>query len=384
MPGAASPLIAFLFLGGPHQVFHLAPVAAALARRRPDLRVACFFPDAETGDALRAVDAGLELIQVDPPRWASAVAHLTRRHAFTKIPWLARILPQIRDAAAIVTPERTSAFLRHLGVSKPLFIHFRHGAGDRAPKSEKRLRAFDLVVVPGDKDLKRALDAGHLPRERLAVGGYVKLDFLANAPPPPAAFDNRRPVVLYNPHFDTTYSSWPVARVIIAAFAAQKRYNLIVAPHLRLGRDMSAAERAEWRALAVPGRILVDLDSPRLIDMSHVRAADVYLGDMSSQLYEYLSQPRPAVFVNNHGANWGDDQRYAGWHLGEVIDDTGEVIAAIDQAVAAHPEIIARQRAAVAAAFGPYAGASERGAAIVAEAVERRTGLAPAGSPMLT
>ncbi len=377
MPGSAPRKLAFLFIGGPHQVFHLAPVAAALARERPSWRITCYVPDRATAAALHRVDTGLDVVRVEIPRWADWIARRARRHAFIKIPWLARIAPLVRDAAAIVTPERTSAFLRHLGVSKPMFIHFRHGAGDRAPRSEKRLRAFDLVVVPGEKDLQRALAARYLPPDRLAVGGYVKLDYLANAAPSPRPFDGDRETVIYNPHFDAGQSSWPVAREVIAAFAAHHRYNLIVAPHLRLGRDMGVAEREDWQALAVPGRIVVDLDSPRLIDMSYIRAADSYLGDMSSQLYEFLSQPRPVAFLNAHRVRWQDDPRYAGWRLGEVADDPAGVIAAIDRAVAGHGGRIDAQRKAVATAFGPYQGSSARGAAIVAEAVERRTGLAP-------
>jgi hypothetical protein len=40
--------------------------------------------------------------------------------------------------------------------------------------------------------------------------------------------------------------------------------------------------------MAVPGRVLVDTGSPQMIDMSHVAVADLYLGDVSSQVYEFL------------------------------------------------------------------------------------------------
>src|SRR3546814_6822845 len=58
-------------------------------------------------------------------------------------------------------------------------IHFRHGAGDRAPRSEHRLKSFDLIVVPGEKDIDRAIRQQNIEPERLRQCGYVKLDYLA-------------------------------------------------------------------------------------------------------------------------------------------------------------------------------------------------------------
>lgn len=382
----AAPKLAFLFIGGPHQVFHLAPVAVELSRLLPAARIECVYPDEATGDALRQVCASLDcsslvIRRVAVPRWADWVARMSHRHAVTKLPLLLKLARELDDSAAVVTPERTSAFLRWFGVHHPLLIHFRHGAGDRAPKSETRLKAFDLVVVPGDKDLKRAIEVQRLAPARLRESGYIKLDYLARlAGSPPRLFADDRPTVIYNPHFDAARSSWPQARVVVAMFATQDRYNLVVAPHIRLSQDMTTAERSEWRALAVPDRIIVDLNSPRLLDMTYIRGADVYLGDVSSQLYEFLSTPRPVAFLNTHGVAWADDPRYAGWHLGEVANHPDDVLAAIDRARGNHARKIERQRAAVAAAFGNYIGASGRGAAIVAEAA----GLAPVATAMLT
>src|SRR3546814_4838208 len=73
--------------------------------------------------------------------------------------------------------------LRLMGLSRTLFIHFRHGAGDRAPRSEKRLKAFDLIVEPGIKDVRRAIAVQHIDPARLRSCGYVKLDFIARRGP---------------------------------------------------------------------------------------------------------------------------------------------------------------------------------------------------------
>ncbi|MDX3910494.1 MAG: hypothetical protein QHC67_11815 [Sphingobium sp.] len=370
------PRLAFLFIGGMHQVLHLAPVAAEISRTRPDIAVQCFCADPDTYAMLGAVKAGmnadsLRLTKLTTPRLVIFLARLIHRRSAVKGPILAAIRWRTKGAAAIVTPERTSTALRWMGWRGPL-IHFRHGAGDRAPASEKRMGAFDLIVVPGQKDVERAIAIGISP-ERLRIGGYVKLDYIAlKGPPSDHLFTNRRPVILYNPHFDRTLSSFDVAREVIGKFAEQERYNLIFAPHVRATEDMSSAERAEWQAMEIPGRILVDLGSPRLCDMTYTQAADLYLGDVSSQLYEFLVRPRPAVFINTHDVVWEGNSRYAGWQLGEVVRKPVEILDAIDRAFRNEPAQILRQQEAVAFAFGDYRGAIGRAAAIVTDVLDAK------------
>lgn len=372
------PEVAFLFIGGVHHVFHLAPVATELSRLYPELDVLCLYSDADTGAALAQVreDDGaerLDLVRIEPPGISVAAARLLRRSSMTKLPLLYRLSSRLAKARAIVTAERTSAALRRLGLPSTLLITFRHGAGDRAPKSEKRLKAFDLIVVPGEKDVRRAVDAHCIDPTRVRTAGYVKLDYLSHrAAGRRRLFDDDRPVVFYNPHFDPAISSWPQAADVIRLFAAQDRYNLVVAPHIRLSRDMKEQTRRQWQALS--GRhVIVDMDSPNLVDMTYVRSADIYLGDMSSQLYEFLIDPRPAAFFNAHKVDWRPNPRYAGWHLGEVADHVQAIVPTIDRAVAGHLDVASRQRSAVREAFGDYEGAARRGAEIVAEAVLGRS-----------
>lgn len=362
--------LAFLFIGGVHHVLHLAPVAAEISRRRPDLSVHCVCSEEATAKAVEAVAASRPCnLKVTRMRtsWLSRLAMaVTGRKSAGKGPLLAAIRWRFRKARAIVVPERTSANLRRLGWRKPL-LHFRHGAGDRAPASESRLHAFDLIVVPGEKDIERAVSLG-VQRSRLRAAGYVKLDYLdAGQPGREPLFDNGRPTVFYNPHFDARISSIGMAREVIECFRKQERYNLVFAPHVRAVEDLSAAEKAGLEALAVPGRVIVDLGSPALFNMRYVLAADLYLGDMSSQLYEFLARPRPVAFINAHGVAWRDNARYAGWHLGEVASGTADLMDAIDRAFAGHAGKVSRQKEAVAFAFGDYHGATGRAADIVLE-----------------
>jgi hypothetical protein len=372
--GAPRASVAFLFIGGPHQVFHTAPVAAALSRDG-DVRVDCLYADPDSGALIERVidqtDADdLRVMPLERPWLADALASLSGKASASKLPLLAANRRRLSGYDAIVVPERTSAALKRMGVTRPQLIHFRHGAGDRAPESEARLRQFDLVVVPGDKDLRRALSHG-VPPQRLALGGYVKLELLAQARAPGRLFANDRPTVLYNPHFERALSSWDgLGRAVIDAFARQDRYNLVVAPHIRLFEDAGDAERAGIEALAVPGRIRIDLGSEASVDMTYTRAADIYLGDVSSQVYEFLARPRPCVFLDAHGADWRTNARYASWHLGEVTGSAGDILAAVDRAVAAQPGRLSRQRRALRDAFGDsIAGAARRSADRVRQAI---------------
>lgn len=357
--------LAFLFIGGEHQVLHLAPVAAEVSLRRPDLKVRCICADARTTAALHEVASvmnagGMNITQLALPWVSTLAARLTGIRTAVKGPLLAKIRWLVRDAQAIIVPERTSAALRLLGWRRPL-LHFRHGAGDRAPASESRLGVFDAIFVAGEKDIERAVAQG-VDRGRLTAVGYLKLDYLRRRPSGKSLFDNDRPIVFYNPHFDTSTSSINIARDIIFRLREQRRYNLVFAPHIRTFENLAPVARLEWMKLSIPGRIIVDLDSLRLFDMTYVQAAHLYLGDMSSQLYEFLTIPRPAVFLNAHSVEWRDDPRYAGWRLGEVASGADDVLDAIDRAFKRHSDVIARQVAAVIFAFGHYDGAIERAA----------------------
>jgi hypothetical protein len=145
-----------------------------------------------------------------------------------------------------------------------------------------------------------------------------------------------------------------------------------VAPHIRLFHDASRKARETVLAWSVPGKILIDLDSDRLVDMTYTSQADVYLGDVSSQVYEFLAQPRPCVFLNAHDVSWQQDPSYRFWTLGEVVADPALLLAAIDRSFAEHPRFAEAQRIAlVDSVGGDPANAAARGAAALAGFLER-------------
>jgi CDP-glycerol glycerophosphotransferase (TagB/SpsB family) len=78
--------------------------------------------------------------------------------------------------------------------------------------------------------------------------------------------------------------------------------------------------------------------------MRYTLAADIYAGDVSSQVYEFLVEAKPCVFLNAHGANWRESRDYPMWRLGQVADTPEQAIDLIRSAVVDHPRFVELQR----------------------------------------
>jgi hypothetical protein len=346
--------VAFPLIGGPHQVFHTAPVAAALAGLDPDCEVTILASDDHVlrvaQYAVRQFDpAPISFELMKRSSLGDRLATLTNRSALAKRPLLSQNKRRLGTFDALVVPECTSVGLRQMGVTKPQFICLPHGAGDRAVSFETRFRQFDLVLVAGRKTADRMIGGG-VAADRIQIVGYPKTELIQRIGIKLRLFRNDRPTVLYNPHFRASLSSLGRARQVVSAFAARSDFNLIVAPHVRSFEDCSGRELREWASLETPDQILVDLGSDRLIDMAYTEVAHIYLGDVSSQVYEFLQRPRPCVFLNAHGVKWGGNPDYAFWSLGEVT--TPDLVwGATSRAQAEHGKYLDRQVRAVNATF---------------------------------
>ncbi len=132
---------------------------------------------------------------------------------------------------------------------------------------------------------------------------------------------------------------------VMEAFAASDRYNLVFAPHVMMFarpwtvtisppaiRRMRKPD-ARWRRAP---NMLVDLGSAASTDMSYTNLADVYIGDVSSQVYEFLYRPRPCLHLNAHGVSWQGDPDYAHWQAGPVAGPGDDIVAAVDRAIETH------------------------------------------------
>ncbi|MEG3151520.1 hypothetical protein U1769_16635 [Sphingomonas sp. ZT3P38] len=366
-----------------HQVAHALPTALAMTQAYPQAEIVV----ATTNDVLTAevkrlcdrLNVAVPLVQLGlrRPLTKALAATLEWGVPVTKIGIYRDNLDFFRSLDALVVAEKTSLLLKtRYGLDDLKIIHTRHGAGDRAIGFNRHSAQFDHVLVSGTKIRQRLIREAGVAPERMSLIGYPKFDLMPDPAPRLPFQDNGKPTVLYNPHPSPHLSSWYAqGRAVLEHFLRDDRYNLIFAPHVMLFHrrfvvtiDKFRIDRAgviDQRFRDAPN-ILVDLGSAASTDMTYTAAADIYLGDVSSQVYEFLYRPRPCLFLDAHATRWAGDANYAHWQAGEVVTDTDGLGAALDRAVAQHDLYRPVQRALFQRSFELTA---ERSAVRAARAV---------------
>jgi hypothetical protein len=328
--------IAFLAIAEAHQLYHWLPAALALSKR-PDVRVSILSPSEAMLDLIASYDPArrLTFVPLRRPPLSPRVDTLFQQPS--RLATLLFNLPQIARFPTLVTTEISSAWLRWIPGFRPRMILIKHGAGDREGGYKQRHSAFDLTLVAGEKDRRRLIERHLCPPEAVAIGGYAKFELMA---PPQRFFPDDKPVLLYNPHFDPGLSSWVRhGPRILAALETLTGWNVIIAPHAKLAQQVPPI------VTSAP-HIRVDMGSRHSIDMSYTASADAYLGDVSSQVYEYLLRPRPCFFLNLDHLD-ASDEAFAHWRLGQVIEDLALLPQALARAKALQPAYEPAQEAAM-------------------------------------
>lgn len=374
-----------------HQIAHSLPIALALCQRDGPEEIVVVTTNSRLSHEVRrlggpAIGTRITLAELD---LRAGTAVLDR--AFGKVIPLRKIMIY-RDNIAffrsldwLVVAEKTSLLLKtRLGLTELSMIHTRHGAGDRAIGFDRASAGFDHVLCSGPKIRRRLLQEAQLDPARVSIVGYPKFDL----PQPPATlpegFDPRKPTVVYNPHPSPHLSSWfREGRAVLDFFLHHPGYQLIFAPHVMLFQRHLVLTIDKLR-LSRPGRIdpkyhaapniHIDLGSRASTDMTYTAMADIYLGDVSSQVYEFLRRPRPCIFLNAQAVRWQADANYLHWQAGEVIDSASALPEALARAEAEHA---ARYRKVQDALFQDSFDltaepSSQRAARVIAGLIDRR------------
>jgi len=351
-----------------HQVAHSLPIAMSLAQQAPELTVVL----ATTNRRLRAevlrlaggeLPPQVELVSLDRGRSLSrrAMKLLDPVLPLGKLAVYGENLDFFRTLDVLVVAEKTSLLLKtRYGLEDLRIVHTRHGAGDRAIGFDPASARFDHVLASGRKIADRLIVEAGVDPSAISIVGYPKFDIV----PPPRRLPfqaNGKPTVLYNPHVSPHLSSWYAqGRAVLAYFRDNPDYNLIFAPHVMLfARPLTVT--IDKLRIAAPGRIdrsilsapniHVDLGGPACTDMTYTNAADIYLGDASSQVYEFLRQPRPCIFLDAHQQGWEDDPNFAHWKAGAVINQAAELDGALRDAAQAHADYLPIQQDMFAYSF---------------------------------
>ncbi|WP_336957713.1 hypothetical protein [Sphingobium aquiterrae] len=335
-----------------HQIAHSLPIAIALAEGGFDGeiivattndRLACEvrrLAGALLGTRIRHVALGLS------PRSAQLARFLSGVVPAAKILVYRDNLDFFRGLDMLVVAEKTSLMLKsRYGLSDLTMVHTRHGAGDRAIGFDKASAGFDHVLCSGPKIRQRLIAEAGVDPDTISIVGYPKFD-MAGAPRRLFPSGGERPVVLYNPHPSPHLSSWyRHGRDVLDHFLADESHALIFAPHVMLFERnfvVTIDKLTVSRAGTISSRYLhgdnmhIDLGSRASTDMSYTLASDIYLGDASSQVYEFLLRPRPCIFLNSHGIAWRGDPNFNHWRAGEVIAHPGELAGALARATQLH------------------------------------------------
>ncbi|WP_295444480.1 hypothetical protein [Sphingorhabdus sp. EL138] len=349
-----------------HQIAHSLPIALQMAKSGVadvTLAVTSILVEAEIR---RLSGAALQGVKIVPLHTKSAVSQLLVRTFDRLVP--ARKLLVYRDNLeffrqfdALVVSEKSSLILKtRYGLDGIKFIHTRHGAGDRAIGFNAESAQFDLILVSGEKIRDRLICDAGVPPEKIRITGYAKFDIIVPEQKPLFPASDRR-TILYNPHPSPHLSSWfKFGAEVLEQFYQSGRYNLILAPHVMLFArpwtitidrlSIAPAKKPHRRYHNAP-HMLMDLGSPACTDMTYTNAADLYLGDVSSQVYEFLNRPRPCLFLDAHDTPWQGNPNYRHWATGPVETDASDIIGAVDAAFASQASYSDAQRAVLEDSF---------------------------------
>lgn len=382
--------IAFLFLHEqPHQIPHVAPILNALNAMIPSAHIGAFVLGRSNAELLRGLvldraQSPVTITSVEVPALKSLERMIGGAGPLGRIGAIRSLAKTLKGYDMIVAPETTSMMLKsRYGVTEASMVYTQHGAGDRAV-GFKMISQYDQVLVPGEKIKDRMIAEGLVTDGRYAVVGYPKFDCRAVTETKRThLFDNDLPVLLYNPHFDPHLSSWfSEGEGVLDHVLARDDINLIFAPHIMLwSRRLhvtSNLRHFKWRRSLAKrflnhSRVHIDTGSMASIDMTYTEAADIYLGDVSSQVYEFIRRPRPCLFLNTHDADWKNDPNYAHWHLGPVLTSAADLSEALDYTddIGVHYKI--KQERAFQKTFGKeVTGSADRAARALVGVLDRR------------
>lgn len=351
-------IIAFLFLGETLLIPHLHPIVEAIAQEAPDVRVDIWIA---TSTHERLIVRWLNQLNIN-----NANVRIRRVPGFRVLPGLPlgnvpelppkpltllRLMPRLITASAIVCAEQTSLWIPALiPFFRDRFVKTSHGVGSMSARDDRRRRAARLLLVPSEAE-KQTYTTRGIPEDRLIVTGYIKSAFRARESGGPV-FASSKPVVVYAPHWQQHRSSWwSWGRELVALLAAQDRYNVILAPHQRLVEKDPQVREVLASVSDLP-HIHVDLDSFAMVDGSYMAAADIYLGDTSSQVMEFLLRPRPCVFLNPENIDWRATDDHDFWTQGQVVKGFGDILPALDRAFTLQPSFEPGQRRYIAETVG--------------------------------
>ncbi|PIF00246.1 MAG: hypothetical protein CR994_07230 [Maribacter sp.] len=286
---------------------------------------------------------------------------------------------------ALVFTEKNHAFIhkKRGRKKKPFLIIANHGAPGRGYSFQPAVKLFDLALLCGNFYVDR-LKKENLLIENHAVIGYSKFDVISKDKQDTRLFPDNKPIVLYNPHFNKINSSWYTHGLkVLEYFHNSKDYNLVFAPHIYLFNRKGFLKPSiiDKKYFNVQN-IHIDLGSIKSSNMSYTLNSDIYLGDVSSQIFEFGIKPRPSVFINALRIpkdKWKNDLNHRFWKTGEVIEDINEFETALHKFEEKKDQYLSTQKQIFTDNFyiDEHNSASKKGALAIDDFMTKKNALKP-------
>jgi len=329
----SKPIISFLYLHGIHHLYHTAMTAIELSNLQNKYQIVMVSCSSHHTKLLQKIlkiyPTHHIIIKEIPLPFRFKYLNIKNKSYPSPISTMPKIAKFLRETVAIIaTSHSTVTSARKYRITRPKFIYQYHGCGDRKYGFEPNLGKYDLMLLPGKYHQNRLVNSGVIPKDKTTIVGWPKLDYPTNILGlKNKLFRNRNPIVLYTPHWDpriSSFRSW--SRPILNYFKNNPKYNLLFAPHIQLKHwKIKYKYDLSFEAYEC-NNIHIDLGSEESVNSSYLRIADIYMGDVSSQVYEWIAiKPRPCIFINAHHIQWEDDINYRHWKYGLVVDGIQEL-----------------------------------------------------------
>jgi hypothetical protein len=317
--------IGFLYIDKSYAVYHSISIAIELEKdSKYQIHILCTYRNyALIKKTLERYNCKGITIKVLRPYWYFTLPHYFeiklqfRKSIFTKY---ANFLNQFDAFVCTIYDDLyLKKVLKKQNSKKYIFTD--HGVANRIYAFDNKILDFNLFFIKGEKEKQIREKLGQLNASNHVVTGFVKFDLIKTLPKLDF-FNNDNPTILYNPHWERQFTSFfKFGESILDFFVNNPNYNLIFAPHaLLLERNWVLwFKMLKYRKYK---NIIIDMGSELSNDMSYIKDADLFLGDVSSQVFEFLFfKTRPCLFLDAHNMEYDKVNRPLSWDLGEIISN---------------------------------------------------------------
>lgn len=324
--------IIFPYFYGLHQLYHTAMIAMELSRLNDDFEVLCLSCNNEHTEVLEKIKS---LFPNNRTKIVSLKQPLRykyfniKKKSYPSVNAMMKIGKKyFKDADYIVTTSHgTPKMLLKNKITKPILIYQYHGCGDRKYGFDPGFKRFNYMLLPGIYHQNRLIEENIISKEQTFIVGWPKFDYsLKIAPDGKKLFKNDNPVILYTPHWEPKLTSFNhYSEFLLNYFKKNKNYNFIFAPHILIKHWKTHYNYRTDFSEFESNNIIIDFGSSYSTDGTYLNNSDMYIGDVSSMVYEFIAlKPRPCMFLNAHNISWKNNVDYRFWNFGLVVESTNE------------------------------------------------------------